>query len=79
LKVSTGDILPVDGIILESNDIQCDEAPMTGESDLIKKSLDRNPFMLSGCKVIIIIITMIVVDCCRFKQVLVGWSLFVLG
>lgn len=49
--VQTGEILPVDGLILESSDITCDEAPMTGESNLIKKDIGRCPFMLCGCKV----------------------------
>ncbi|KAH7823435.1 P-type ATPase (P-ATPase) Superfamily Protein [Monocercomonoides exilis] len=51
VAVSTGDVLPVDGLCIESNNISCDEAPMTGESDLIRKTPDKHPFLLCGCKV----------------------------
>ncbi|KAK2944167.1 ion-transporting P-type ATPase [Blattamonas nauphoetae] len=51
LAVTTGDVLPADGLCLEANNINCDEAAMTGESDLIKKSPETHPFMLCGCKV----------------------------
>ncbi|KAA6394931.1 MAG: putative Calcium-transporting ATPase 3, plasma membrane-type [Streblomastix strix] len=50
-QIQTGDILPADGICIESNNISCDESSMTGESDLIKKSPEQMPFMLCGCKV----------------------------
>ncbi|KAK2958516.1 ion-transporting P-type ATPase [Blattamonas nauphoetae] len=50
-SITTGDILPADGLCIESNDISCDEAAMTGESDLIKKSPETRPFCLCGCKV----------------------------
>ncbi|KAH7819773.1 P-type ATPase (P-ATPase) Superfamily Protein [Monocercomonoides exilis] len=49
--VQTGEILPADGLCIESSDIQCNEAPMTGESDLIKKDPTNCPFLLCGCKV----------------------------
>ncbi|KAA6398486.1 MAG: putative P-type ATPase [Streblomastix strix] len=49
--VQTGDVLPADGLVTESNNISCDEAPMTGESHLIRKTYNQNPFMLCGCKV----------------------------
>ncbi|KAA6400096.1 MAG: putative Calcium-transporting ATPase 4, plasma membrane-type [Streblomastix strix] len=50
-SIQTGEILPADGLCIESNNIQCDESSMTGESDLIKKSPEKMPFMLCGCKV----------------------------
>ncbi|KAA6357311.1 MAG: putative calcium-translocating P-type ATPase, PMCA-type, partial [Streblomastix strix] len=50
-QVQTGDILPADGICIESYNVSCDESSMTGESDLIKKSPEQTPFMLCGCKV----------------------------
>lgn len=37
LCIQTGDILPVDGVCLESNDVECDESSVTGESDTMKK------------------------------------------
>ena len=49
--ISTGDVLPADGLCIESHNIQSDESPMTGEPDLIRKAPDNNPFLLSGCKV----------------------------
>jgi hypothetical protein len=36
----------------KAHDITCDEAPMTGESELIKKNPIDSPFMLCGCKVL---------------------------
>ena len=37
IMVQPGDILAVDGIVLTSNDIECDESSVTGESDTMKK------------------------------------------
>ena len=37
LYVSTGDIIPVDGILVKCYKIKMDESSMTGETDLIKK------------------------------------------
>ncbi|KAA6380940.1 MAG: putative Plasma membrane calcium-transporting ATPase 3, partial [Streblomastix strix] len=51
VTILTGDVIAADGLCIESNNIQCDEAPMTGESDLIRKSPEKMPFMLCGCKV----------------------------
>jgi magnesium-transporting ATPase (P-type) len=41
-------LLPVDGVIIQSFDIQVDESSLTGESDLIKKHQSGDPFLLSG-------------------------------
>ncbi|KAH7825098.1 P-type ATPase (P-ATPase) Superfamily Protein [Monocercomonoides exilis] len=49
--INTGDAIPADGLCIESHNISCDEAAMTGESDLIRKSPEKHPFMLCGCKV----------------------------
>ena len=43
-----GDLLPADGIIIQSNDLQVDESSLTGESDHVKKGLTTDPMMLSG-------------------------------
>ena len=32
-------------------DLRCDESGMTGESDAIKKEVEKDPFLLSGTKV----------------------------
>ncbi|KRY72638.1 Plasma membrane calcium-transporting ATPase 3, partial [Trichinella pseudospiralis] len=46
--VKYGDLIPTDGIIIQSNDLKVDESSLTGESDFIKKSVDTDPFLLSG-------------------------------
>jgi len=43
-----GDLLPADGIVIQSNDLKVDESALTGESDLVKKSDTRDPVLLSG-------------------------------
>uniref|UniRef100_A0A1I8HC96 Calcium-transporting ATPase n=1 Tax=Macrostomum lignano TaxID=282301 RepID=A0A1I8HC96_9PLAT len=50
-QVKYGDALPADGIIVQSNDLKVDESSLTGESDHVKKSLDRDPVLLSGTNV----------------------------
>ncbi|XP_034391998.1 plasma membrane calcium-transporting ATPase 1-like isoform X2 [Cyclopterus lumpus] len=50
-QVKYGDLLPADGVLLQSNDLKIDESPMTGESDHVKKSIDRDPVLLSGTHV----------------------------
>jgi len=48
LRVNTGDLLPADGIIIQSNDLKVDESSLTGESDHVKKSETTDPMLLSG-------------------------------
>ncbi|KAG7215440.1 hypothetical protein INR49_022510 [Caranx melampygus] len=48
LQVKYGDLLPADGILIQSNDLKIDESSLTGESDLVKKSISDDPVMLSG-------------------------------
>lgn len=43
-----GDLLPSDGILIQGNDLKIDESSLTGESDHVKKSLDKDPMLLSG-------------------------------
>ena len=43
-----GDLLPADGVIIQSNDLQIDESSLTGESDHVKKGIDIDPMLLSG-------------------------------
>ncbi|CAI4228385.1 unnamed protein product [Auanema sp. JU1783] len=47
-RVKYGDLLPTDGILIQSNDLKIDESSLTGESDLIKKSPEEDPVLLSG-------------------------------
>jgi len=66
VQLEPGDMVPVDGILIEGHGIKCDESSATGESDLLKKapgsdvfraienhdSLKKmDPFILSGAKV----------------------------
>lgn len=61
-----GDLVPVDGILIEGHDVKCDESSTTGESDVLRKhaaddvyqaienreSLNKlDPFILSGAKI----------------------------
>ena len=43
-----GDLLPADGIIIQSNDLKVDESALTGESDHVKKGEHIDPVLLSG-------------------------------
>ncbi|CAF4008272.1 unnamed protein product [Rotaria magnacalcarata] len=47
-QIKYGDLLPADGVVVQSNDLKVDESSLTGESDLIKKHESRDPFLLSG-------------------------------
>lgn len=44
MHIETGDVIPVDGIIIEGHGIKCDESSATGESDLLKKSSGDDVF-----------------------------------
>ncbi len=48
MQVKYGDLLPADGVVVQSNDLKVDESSLTGESDLIKKHESKDPFLLSG-------------------------------
>ena len=41
-KIKAGMNIPVDGIIIHSSGVQCNEAAMTGESDELKKDAQEN-------------------------------------
>ena len=51
MQVKYGDLLPADGILIQSNDLKMDEAAMTGESDQVKKGETTDPMLLSGTHV----------------------------
>lgn len=66
LNLEPGDMVPVDGILIQGHGIKCDESSATGESDLLKKTpgddvfraienheplKKMDPFILSGAKV----------------------------
>ncbi|XP_072914940.1 plasma membrane calcium-transporting ATPase 1-like isoform X1 [Hemitrygon akajei] len=50
-QVKYGDLLPADGVLIHGNDLKIDESSLTGESDHVKKNLDRDPLLLSGTHV----------------------------
>ncbi|XP_076131627.1 plasma membrane calcium-transporting ATPase 3b isoform X2 [Alosa pseudoharengus] len=50
-QVKYGDLLPADGILVQSNDLKIDESSLTGESDHVRKSADKDPMLLSGTHV----------------------------
>eukprot|EP00362_Geleiidae_sp_MMETSP1317_P001862 CAMPEP_0201285716 /NCGR_PEP_ID=MMETSP1317-20130820/113725_1 /ASSEMBLY_ACC=CAM_ASM_000770 /TAXON_ID=187299 /ORGANISM="Undescribed Undescribed, Strain Undescribed" /LENGTH=70 /DNA_ID=CAMNT_0047611539 /DNA_START=899 /DNA_END=1111 /DNA_ORIENTATION=+ len=43
--------MPVDGVLLQADSLQVDESALTGESDNVWKSVDEDPFILSGSTV----------------------------
>jgi Cation transport ATPase len=47
-QVKYGDLLPADGIVIQSNDLKVDESSLTGESDHVKKGEKSDPMLLSG-------------------------------
>uniref|UniRef100_A0A673APR5 Calcium-transporting ATPase n=1 Tax=Sphaeramia orbicularis TaxID=375764 RepID=A0A673APR5_9TELE len=50
-QIKYGDLLPADGVLIQGNDLKTDESALTGESDHVKKSVDKDPMMLSGTHV----------------------------
>lgn len=48
LLLCEGDLLPTDGILVQGNDLKIDESSLTGESDHVRKSVDKDPMLLSG-------------------------------
>ncbi|GJJ70418.1 P-type Ca2+ transporter type 2C [Entomortierella parvispora] len=52
MLMEPGDLLAVDGIILKSHNITCDESSATGESDAMKKDPEEKCYIISGSKVL---------------------------
>ncbi|XP_025830660.1 plasma membrane calcium-transporting ATPase 2 isoform X5 [Agrilus planipennis] len=50
-QIKYGDLLPADGILIQSNDLKVDESSLTGESDHVKKGESFDPMVLSGTHV----------------------------
>ncbi|XP_048012864.1 plasma membrane calcium-transporting ATPase 1a isoform X2 [Megalobrama amblycephala] len=50
-QIKYGDLLPADGVLIQGNDLKIDESSLTGESDHVKKSLEKDPLLLSGTHV----------------------------
>ncbi|XP_039656563.1 plasma membrane calcium-transporting ATPase 3b isoform X3 [Perca fluviatilis] len=50
-QVKYGDLLPADGVLVQGNDLKLDESSLTGESDHVRKSVEKDPMLLSGTHV----------------------------
>ncbi|XP_059367112.1 plasma membrane calcium-transporting ATPase 1a isoform X3 [Carassius carassius] len=50
-QIKYGDLLPADGVLIQGNDLKIDESSLTGESDHVKKSMEKDPLLLSGTHV----------------------------
>lgn len=48
ISIVAGDLLPADGVLIQGNDVKIDESSLTGESDHVKKSAEKDPMLLSG-------------------------------
>jgi Ca2+ transporting ATPase len=48
LKIKMGDILGVDGVLINGNNISIDESPLTGESVAIKKTVECSTIIKDG-------------------------------
>lgn len=46
-----GDLLPADGIVIQSNDLKMDESSLTGETHQVTKGVDKDPMLYSGTHV----------------------------
>ncbi|KAJ1448660.1 hypothetical protein M885DRAFT_538441 [Pelagophyceae sp. CCMP2097] len=53
IRVAVGDVVAVDGVLIEGTDVRMDESALTGEPVLMAKSNDaaKDPFILSGTNV----------------------------
>ena len=62
VRLEAGDVVATDGILVGGFGVQCDESPVSGESDLVSKTpaaeaercrsiLDADPFIFSGTRV----------------------------
>ncbi|CAM4791578.1 unnamed protein product [Rotaria magnacalcarata] len=49
--IKYGDLLPADGLIVQSSDLKTDESSITGEADLVKKHEDDDVGLLAGTHV----------------------------
>ncbi|KAM8934858.1 plasma membrane calcium-transporting ATPase 3 isoform 3-T3 [Pelodytes ibericus] len=50
-QIKYGDLLPTDGVLIQGNDLKIDESALTGESDHVRKAVDKDPMLLSGTHV----------------------------
>ncbi|KAI7795092.1 plasma membrane calcium-transporting ATPase 4 isoform X1 [Triplophysa rosa] len=50
-QIKYGDLLPADGVFIQGNDLKIDESSLTGECDQVRKSVEKDPMLLSGTHV----------------------------
>ncbi|XP_029121603.1 calcium-transporting ATPase 5, plasma membrane-type [Elaeis guineensis] len=50
VPLKIGDQVPADGILISGHSLAIDESSMTGEAKIVHKD-QKNPFLMSGCKV----------------------------
>eukprot|EP00667_Euglena_gracilis_P000966 EG_transcript_966 len=50
--VAAGRTLPVDAVFVKGQDLKVDESTVTGETDIMRKDLDSDPFFISGTNVL---------------------------
>ena len=46
-----GNTFPCDGLLVQGNDVRVNEASLTGESEQLKKTPEKNPFLYAGTQV----------------------------
>lgn len=51
VQLAVGDMFTADGLLMDGFGVSTDESALTGEPKLILKSHEKNPFLLSGTKV----------------------------
>ena len=50
-NIQYGDLVPADGIVIQASDLKVDESSLTGESDIVKKTFEKDIALLSGTHV----------------------------
>jgi Ca2+ transporting ATPase len=51
MMVKYGDLLAADGLVVQASELSMDESALTGESNMVKKNVEEDPFVLAGTKV----------------------------
>ncbi|CAH8279961.1 unnamed protein product [Arabidopsis lyrata] len=51
IPLNIGNQVPADGILIAGHSLAIDESSMTGESKIVNKDANKDPFLMSGCKV----------------------------
>jgi Ca2+-transporting ATPase len=51
IPLNIGNQVPADGVLISGHSLALDESSMTGESKIVNKDANKDPFLMSGCKV----------------------------